>query len=281
MKNPKKNVTSRLSAAHVAICKNMSTLRGTLKMTLFALWTIILVPLQMIVRIFYNGPYSFIVPKLWHKGIRHILAISYEVHGTQNKGRQTLYMCNHLSYLDIPVLGSIITGSFVAKSEVQNWPVFGFLAKLQQTAFIERKKTAIVGAKSSIEKTLEDGRSLILFPEGTSTSGLSVKPFKSSLFSLAEANGRLLDIQPVTIAVLETDGRKAFTKEDNDIYAWPLEMETPMPVHLWQFAKTQGAKLAITFHPSIRTSAGDDRKELAKACHDSVSKGLETARKAA
>ncbi len=256
----------------------MPTLRSSIKFFLFALWTLLLVPLQMIVRLFHAGKYSFLIPKLWHKGVRRIFGIRYEIHGKPNAARQTLYMCNHLSYLDIPVLGSIITGSFVAKSEVASWPLFGFLAKLQQTAFIERKRTAISGAKSAIEKTLQDGRSLILFPEGTSTSGLIVKPFKSGLFSLAEANGQSLDIQPVTIAVLETDGHPSPTQATNDIYAWPLEMETPMPVHFWAFGKTRGARLSITFHEPIRTHASMDRKELAKACHDSVSKGLETAR---
>ena len=259
----------------------MGNLRATIKFSLFAIWTLLLVPPQMLIKLFHNGKYSFLIPKLWHKGMRHVFGIKYEIRGKQNTGRQTLYMCNHLSYLDIPVLGSIITGSFVAKSEVEGWPIFGFLAKLQQTAFIERKRTAIAGAKSAIEKTLGDGRSLILFPEGTSTSGIIVKPFKSSLFSLAEVNGKSLDIQPVTITILETDGRPSRTQAENDLYAWPLEMETPMPVHFWAFGKMRGAKLIITFHDPIRTDATMDRKDLAKACHDSVSKGLETTRLAA
>jgi lyso-ornithine lipid O-acyltransferase len=256
----------------------MGNIRAFIKIFLFAVWTLLLAPLQMLVKLFHRGKYSFLIPRLWHKGMRHVFGIKYEIRGIQNKGRQTLYMCNHLSYLDIPVLGSIITGSFVAKSEVKNWPIFGFLAKLQQTAFIERKRTAMARAKSAIEKTLADGRNLILFPEGTSTSGIIVKPFKSSLFALAEANGKSLDIQPVTITVLETDGRPSRTQAENDLYAWPLEMETPMPVHFWAFGKMQGARLIITFHEPIRTDSKMDRKDLAKACHDSVSKGLETTR---
>lgn len=259
----------------------MPTLRASFKFFLFAVWTILLVPPQVLIRLFHDGKYSFLIPKLWHKGIRRVFQVNYEIRGKQNIDRQTLYMCNHLSYLDIPVLGSIITGSFVAKSEVQGWPLFGFLAKLQQSVFIERKRMAITDAKSEIEKTLEDGRNLILFPEGTSTSGLIVKPFKSSLFSLAEANGKSLDIQPVTITILETDKRPSRTQAENDLYAWPLEMETPMPVHFWAFGKMRGAKLLITFHDPIHTNASMDRKDLAKACHDSVSKGLETTRLAA
>jgi 1-acyl-sn-glycerol-3-phosphate acyltransferase len=252
---------------------NMRSAKAALKITLFLLWIAIWIPPQALVLFFHKGRGAYIIPLFWHKGVCKIFGIRCEIRGAPNKGHQTLYMSNHLSYLDVSVLASILPAAFLAKQEVESWAVFGLLSKLQQCAYIERRRTAIAGEKSKLDKFLDTGRSLILFPEGTSTSGMSIFPFKTSLFSLAE--NRSIDIQPVTLALVETNGKKCATKEEFDLYAWPLEMETPLPTHLWQFAHTSGARLIITFHPVIRADKETDRKTLAKTCHDSVCKGLE------
>lgn len=258
----------------------MRSVKAFSKITLYVLGIVVVAPLQTIVLSITKGPAAYVLPKLFHQYCCLILSIQCEVRGTPNKKNQTLYMCNHVSYLDIPLLGSIINGSFLAKKEVSEWPLFGFLAKIQQTAFIERKTREIGREKSKLEKFISDGKSLIVFPEGTSSSGLTVKPFKSSLFSLTEGLQTPIDIQPVTISIIETDGKRANTKEEHDIYAWPLEMETPLHVHLWLFAKTRGARLVVTFHDPLKVPPGTDRKTLANTCFDRVCKGLEAARAA-
>lgn len=255
----------------------MRTARATFKFLLFLLAVLAVMPAQTIVLLLTKGRISYVLPRLWHKFICCIFSIRIEIRGKPRLDTQTLFMSNHVSYLDIPALGSLLPASFVAKQEVEGWPLFGLLARLQQTAFIERRRTAIAGAKSDIASFIADGRSLIVFPEGTSTSGITVKPFKSSLFSLAQVPGRPMQLQPVTVAIAEVDGKMPQSKEDNDIYAWPLEMETPLHIHLWQFARTSGARLVITFHEPLPADEHSDRKILAKACHDSVSKGLEAA----
>jgi 1-acyl-sn-glycerol-3-phosphate acyltransferase len=256
----------------------MNSFKASLKLAAFILWSLVLVPPQMLVLAFHKGKYAYTIPFLWENGVRMIFQIRYTVEGIPLKGHQVFYMSNHLSYLDVPLLGSILPASFVAKSEVEKWPVFGFLSKLQQTEFIERRRTAIADETNKLAAKVASGRSLIIFPEGTSTSGYEVEPFKSSLFTLALGNGNEdLFLQPVTITLLKVNGKVPETKEERDLYAWPRDLDMELPPHLFRFGKTSGADLRVTFHTPIRAREFDDRKVLAKTCHDSVSKGLKAA----
>ncbi|MCE7886346.1 MAG: 1-acyl-sn-glycerol-3-phosphate acyltransferase [Alphaproteobacteria bacterium PRO2] len=256
----------------------MSSFKASLKIAAFLLWSLLLVPPQIIVLLFHRGKYAYTIPFLWENGVRTIFQIRYSVEGIPLRGHQVFYMSNHLSYLDVPLLGSILKASFVAKSEVEKWPVFGFLSKLQQTEFIERRRTAIADETNKIAAKVASGRSLIIFPEGTSTSGYDVEPFKSSLFTLALGEGNEdIFLQPVTIRLDEVSGRAPATKDERDLYAWPRDLDMGLPPHLWRFAKTSGARLTVTFHPPVRARDFTDRKMLAKTCHDSVSKGLKAA----
>lgn len=254
----------------------MKSIKAGLKFTAFGLWTLLCALPQMLLLCFTRGPSAYYIPWIWENGARMIFGIRYEIIGTPVTDRQTFYACNHLSYLDIPVLGSVLRASFLAKSEVADWPVFGFLSKLQQTEFIDRRRTAISRETDSLASKITAGRSLIIFPEGTSTDGQSVLPFKSSLFSLVLDNAArdTLTVQPMTIQLLEADGRLPSTQEVRDIYAWHREMTTELPAHLWRFAQSRGARVRLTFHAPLQASAYDDRKVLAKDCHENVSKGL-------
>lgn len=254
----------------------MNTLKASLKMFLFLVCVAIAVPLQMLVLAVHKGNGAYIIPKLWHKSVCALFGIRYKIHGTPYKDGQVIYASNHLSYLDIPLIGSLLPASFLAKSEVAGWPLFGFLAKLQQTEFIRRDVMKTKDETEALNARITKGRNLIIFPEGTSTDGQSVWPFKTSLFSLVFNSGNPdLRIQPMTVKVLTTDGRAPLTQDDRDLYAWHVKMDTELHVHLWRFAKTSGARLALIFHEPVLVSDFSDRKTLAKQCHDSVSKGLD------
>lgn len=254
----------------------MKRAKGIFIFTLFALHCAWVIPIQSLILLFTKGDASRLLPRFWHRIACAIFGIRYTVTGTPNAGKQTLYMSNHISYLDIPVLGSLINGSFVAKSEVAGWPLFGFLADLQRTAYIRRSRTKIAEEKNTLQGRIAAGENLIIFPEGTSTSGFEVEPFKSSLFALAMGDdNENLYIQPVTIRVVEIDGRVPTSKDEQDIYAWPRDVDIDLHHHLWRFTQTRGATLEITFHDPLKASAYKDRKTLAKTCHDNVSKGLQ------
>lgn len=95
-----------------------------------------------------------------------------------------VFVSNHLSYVDAPVLLSALDAVFIAKSEVRSWPVFGFLASVAQTIFVDRsRRSDVVRVNQAIADQLSDQKGLILFPEGTSTEGFDVLPFKPSLLA--------------------------------------------------------------------------------------------------
>ena len=251
----------------------MRILIATVKMSLFLLWTAILVPLQILVKLLFPVHMHYGLPHLYHRGVCLIFCLRYDVTGAPQNTGQRLFMATHLSYLDIPVLGAVIrNASFVAKSEVEHWPLFGFLSKLQNTEFINRRTSQIKNERDKIAARVAQNHSLIMFPEATSSDGITVKPFKSSLFSVLEDTN--IHIYPITITLQTTNEKSPATTEERRIYTWPLEDDIEVPAHLWRLARSKGACVSLTFHPPITPSAYADRKALAKACENSVSIGL-------
>ena len=254
-----------------------STVKAIIRMLLFFCACLVVVPIQLCVLLFTKGAASYVMPHLWHKAVCLIFGIKVKVDGEISTDSQTLFVSNHISYLDIPAIGGVLqNASFIAKKDVSGWPVFGFLSKLQQTAFISRSRADAQKGAQDLDALLDAGKNLTVFPEGTSTDGVVVRPFKSSLFSIAldEKRPDLL-VQAFTIKVLETNGKPPETQDERDIYAWHIDMDTELHIHLWRFAKSNGTQLALIFHPALSVKDYNDRKLLAKACHDTVSNGLE------
>lgn len=243
------------------------------KATSFFLWCVLLAPVQAVLLKFNRGPASYAIPHFWHKGICRIFNLHVPVSGNALHNKQTLFVCNHISYLDIPVLASVLKASFIAKQDVARWPVFGTLARLQQTAFISRSRRDAQKEKNALANMLDEGKSLILFPEGTSTDGTDVAPFKSSLFSMTLDEGRHdLMIQPVTLKIEAVNGSPPVDTGIRDIYAWYGDMT--MPPHLKKFTASRGAVIRIIFHNPLDPKDYSDRKTLAEACHAQVQAGL-------
>lgn len=243
------------------------------KGSIFFLSCALAVPLQMLVMVFHRGRGSYVIPHLWQNLICRIFGLKVIIEGTPLHDRQTLFVCNHLSYLDIPVLGSALKASFIAKKEVAGWPVFGFLSRLQQTAFISRSRNDAQREKNALSNMLDEGKSLILFPEGTSTDGRDVAPFKSSLFSMTLEDGRHgMMIQPVTLRIEQVEGKSPDAQSVRDQYAWYGDMT--MPPHLKAFTASRGAVIRLVFHPPVDPKTYTDRKMLADHCCLVVRSGL-------
>lgn len=254
----------------------MNITKATFKFILFALLTVHIVVLQVILMLFYKGKGAYILPCLWQKCVCKIFSIKVKIIGTPHTSSQTIYISNHISYLDIPVIGSILPTSFVAKKDVASWPVFGFLSKLQQTAFISRDRVDAIKGKQTLNAMLSQGKSLIIFAEGTSTDGREVLPFKSSLFAVAlQENLPDIHVQSITLKMRTVNQKEIITQDDRDLYSWHRDMDTPLGTHLWRFAQSRGAEISLNFHPQVKAHDFSDRKTLAKACHNTVSNGLE------
>jgi len=244
----------------------MRTPIAILKLCVFVIWCAICVPCQLILLIFHQGKHAYTIPRIWHNGVCKIFSLTVTYTGTITPNQPTLFVSNHISWLDIPVIGSVLHASFVAKREVESWPLFGFLSKLQQTAFIDRSRHAALREKNSLKKQLETGKSLILFPEGTSSDGTSILPFKSSLFEIAQTDSDFT-IQPFCLKIHSLN--QSTTPMNNDLYAWYGDMD--LAPHLWTFAKAKGAEIHLTFLPPIKPKDYRDRKALSGYLHQSIS----------
>jgi 1-acyl-sn-glycerol-3-phosphate acyltransferase len=130
--------------------------------------------------------------------------ITVEVRGTPSVEPGTLFVANHISWADIPVLGAVIDAYFVAKADIADWPLVGKGARRLGTLFIQRERRHGVSAQAdAIRDRLAAGQSVILFPEGTTSDGTGLLPFRSSLFAAAGAARR---IQPVALVYAAPDG---------------------------------------------------------------------------
>lgn len=247
----------------------MAAVRAVFKFMQFFFWCAVLIPPQACILLFTRGRGAYILPQFWHIMVCRAFGIRVEVTGCPIRDRQVLYVGNHLSYLDISAISSVLPVSFVAKDDVARWPLFGLLARLQRTAFISRDRGRAASESDALRARLFQGGSLAVFPEGTSSDGTAVLPFKSSLFELVCGEGAVpVTVQPFTISLAEIDGRVPAGQAERDIYAWYGAMT--LAPHFLAFAKCSGVKVRLHFHPPVAIQQGVDRKALARRCRDIV-----------
>ncbi|TPE63986.1 1-acyl-sn-glycerol-3-phosphate acyltransferase [Sandaracinobacter neustonicus] len=211
------------------------------------------------------------IPMLWHKVVSRSLGVRSTLQGDPLDGG-VLYVANHISWLDIPVLGAHLKGSFVAKSEVGGMGLVGHLANLQDTIYVERERRQQAGEQAgSIVARLKAHSNVILFPEGTSGDGVHVLPFKTSLFAVAEGEAmREVPIQPVTIAYTRLNGLPLTRQRLLDI-AWIGDME--FAPHALDVMKLGRIEAHILCHAPVQPRDFPNRKALARYCHDVISQG--------
>jgi 1-acyl-sn-glycerol-3-phosphate acyltransferase len=234
-----------------------------------------MVPLQIVAAAFGLAAQERF-PMIWHRGVCRIFGIDIEVSGKIARSKPILFVSNHTSYIDISVLGTLIKGSFVAKADVATWPLFGFLAKLQRTVFVDRRMSRTAREKDRMVGRLEDGDNLILFPEGTSGDGNRVLPFKSAYFALAEApvHGRPLTVQPVSVAYTKLD-HMPMGRRYRPYCAWYGDME--LTGHLWALMGLGRITVSVQFHEPVTIERFASRKELAAYCQRVVAEGVSEA----
>jgi 1-acyl-sn-glycerol-3-phosphate acyltransferase len=200
-----------------------------------------------------------------------VLGIRVVVRGHPNA---KLLVANHVSYLDIFVLGGLVKGVFVAKAEIASWPIFGLMGKAGNTVFVDRRRTATAHARDGIRERIDAGQTLIMFPESTSHDGNRVRPFKSALFTVAEhrtRDGRPVTVQPVSIAYTRLNGLPLGIGW-RSFFAWYGDMDL-MP-HVWQAMRMGRLTAEVTFHPPVTIDAFRNRKQLAAHCGDVAAEGM-------
>jgi 1-acyl-sn-glycerol-3-phosphate acyltransferase len=206
--------------------------------------------------------------KNWSRQLLSIFNIGIRVEGQPPMHRRggCLIVANHVSWLDIIVLNAIHPSRFIAKSEVNDWPVIGWLTRRCGTVFIERAKrhnTSMVNRQ--IIRLFEQDVSIGLFPEGTTTDGKQVAPFHSALIQPAIDAG--IRIQPMALRYREKDG------EPGSAAVFVGDMTLAQSI--WQILRCPCQNALVIFTPALNAENAD-RRVLARAAHTAISGALQT-----
>jgi lyso-ornithine lipid O-acyltransferase len=250
----------------------MARLRAALIIVSFLVLTLACMPMQWLL-LKLKSRAARVFPYHYHRLLAALFGFNIRTLGEPVKGEGVLFVANHTSWADIVIFSAVAPLSFVSKAEVASWPLFGTLARLQRTVFIERARRTSTGqARDEIRERLVAGEALLLFPEGTSHNGNTVLPFKSALLGAAEAilaNGQHVKVQPVSAAFVGLHGLP-MGRETRPLFAWYGDME--MVPHLWEALKAGPLDVVVQFHQPFSLDLMD-RKTLAKKAQEVVRTG--------
>jgi 1-acyl-sn-glycerol-3-phosphate acyltransferase len=195
-----------------------------------------------------------------------LLGVRVEVEGALPRRRGTLVVGNHMSYLDVVVLSSVMPACFVTSMEVRATPGLGLLCRLGGCLFVERRSRAAArGDAAQLSAALSRGLDVALFPEATSTPG-ELKAFRAGLFQAAAA--LQAPVSPAALRYERIDGRP-FGPENRDLVCWYGDMD--FVPHLWALCGLSRVDCRLTF---LRARSGDDARALAEGCHADVAEEL-------
>ena len=252
-----------------------SRARAGARLAAYGAWTFLLLPVQ-IVAVALGWRLAERLPVFYHRACFRLLGLEVQVRGRISSERPTLFVANHSSYADITILAGLTPLSFIAKREVADWPFFGLLAKLQRSVFIERHARRAAEHRDAMQRRLDAGDSLVLFPEGTSNDGNRVLEFKSALFSVAErtSGGRPLVVQPVSIAYTKLNGLPlGYALRPR--FAWYGDMS--LGPHLARMVGLGTVTVVVEFHRPMTIAECGSRRVLAQRCRERVAAGVEAA----
>ncbi|MFC3124879.1 lysophospholipid acyltransferase family protein [Pseudoroseomonas globiformis] len=246
-------------------------LRAAWRLLLMAFWTLLCIPVQTVLLLL-PGQSKRHFPQFYHRVMCGLIGLKIQVIGQASRSRPVLFLCNHASWLDIMVLGSVLEGAFVSKAEVGEWPLIRTVARLGRTVFVSRSRGRTGQEAIAMRDRLRQGENLILFPEGTSNDGTRVLPFRSSFLGVADA---AVSVQPVSVAY-DRLGALPAGRRDRPVFAWYGDME--MGRHFWQLACRPGGRVTVLLHEAVPPNAFRDRKALTRAVERTVANGAATLR---
>ncbi|MFH5927369.1 lysophospholipid acyltransferase family protein [Roseomonas xinghualingensis] len=240
--------------------------RAVRRLVCAALWTLIAIPIQAVLLLL-PGRGKITFARLYWRGICFLIGMRLRVVGDRSTAPRTLYLANHSSWLDILVLGATLEAAFVSKAEVGKWPLIGTVARLGRTVFVSRDRRRTGNEANEMRDRLGTGDSLILFPEGTSSDGTRVLPFRSSFLAVADAAEV---IHPVSVAYDRLGGLPA-CRRDRPVFAWYGDMS--IAPHAWRLCRHAGLRVTILLHDPLDSSAVPNRKVLTAAAEATVAEG--------
>jgi 1-acyl-sn-glycerol-3-phosphate acyltransferase len=235
--------------------------------------TLVLLPVQM-TAVRFEWPLRRRIPTFYHGLVCRILGVRITAIGRRADLSPLLIVSNHVSWLDISVITAVAPVVFVAKREVGTWPVFGLLARLQRSVFVDRERRHRTrDVNSEIGRRLAGGDAVLLFAEGTSSDGNRVLAFRTALIgaardAIAEAGqvGRVW-IQPMSIAYTAVRGLP-LGRSNRCTVAW--YGSAPLLPHLRQLVARGAIDVTVTWGDPVPYDRFSDRKIVARGLEDRV-----------
>ncbi len=225
-------------------------------------------PIQFLL-ILVKSNLRFFLPLIFHKFLLKILGIRLSIKGKPSERKPLILIGNHCSYLDIIILGSVLPVCFVAKSEIKGWFLFGTLASLQNSIFIDRRNFKALDSLKKISKNLSSNFAIIIFPEGTTNNGKRVLKFRASLFKIFE-DDPTLGLQNFSLCYTHINSMPIDNRMRPNI-AWYGEMS--LITHLKRLLNYSSIGAKLQFHPTI-VPHGVTRKIISEESREQVIKGL-------
>ena len=257
-------------------------LRVVRRALLAMLWSFIAMAVQAVL-LMLPGHAKVGFARFYWMGMCRLLGVKVRVVGAPahrtSDGRPVVFVSNHSSWLDVPVLGAELEACFIAKEEIARWPLIGWIAGLGRTVYVRRQRTSTARERDEMRRRLARGDSLILFPEGTTSDGSRVLPFRSAFLSVAQlpatADGKPPIVQPVSVVY----DRLAFLpagRASRPLFAWYGDMD--FGTHFWRLAQHRGLRATVLLHTPLDPVAYPSRKALALATWSAVADGAATLR---
>jgi 1-acyl-sn-glycerol-3-phosphate acyltransferase len=237
------------------------TLRAAGRLCWFAWEVVVIIINYFFTAAFAPGKKHRVARAVWlsRSSRRHLKIFGCSVTVSGEIPKSGLLISNHLSYLDILAICATTPAVFVSKAEVRRWPLFGWLAALGGTIFVERERRTHVGeVNREIQAALDAGVLVVIFPEGTSSNGETILPFRTSLLEPAARGGHEIATGWIHYDLADGDAKQ-------EVCYWG---DHSFFSHLVNLLGKKSVRATIRFGKFQRTTA--DRKELAKQLHAAV-----------
>jgi lyso-ornithine lipid O-acyltransferase len=248
-------------------------IRVALLVIALLLLTLVLLPFQLI-GLLTNSRLQRIVPNLYHRTVATLLGIRINQVGRRCNDQPLLILSNHVSWLDIIVITALTPVVFVAKHEIASWPLFGWLAKLQRSVFIERQRRHKTGeAATEMASRLRGGDAVVLFAEGTSSDGNRILPFRSALVGAVhhtigdETHHASVTVQPLSLAYTGIGGVQS-GRALRDKLAWYGDID--LVPHMLGVLLSGAVDVTVSWGAPVAYDVNADRKQIARTAEDAV-----------
>jgi 1-acyl-sn-glycerol-3-phosphate acyltransferase len=233
--------------------------RIVLRLSAMVFWLIVCLPAYYAVRLFRRPGNP--VPPMFLSGIAWIAGARIRQSG-QRVRRGVFLLANHVSWLDIPVLARTSASAFVAHDGLAAVPLLKWLCEMNETVFVARHDRASVGQQiADVRAAVRHGGALTLFPEGTTSDGTGLLPFKSSLISALEPVPEAIAVQPVLIDYGAEAARIAWIGDEHGLDNF-----------LKILARRRPVDVAVHFLPVLAGEAAANRKTIAAAARDALAR---------